>query len=184
MHMYAQAIEPPLDAVDPSSCFHCGLLVPAGVRLIALVDGIARPMCCYGCQAVAQAIAEVGLADYYRYRTAPAASQRDVSIPAELRIFDDEEVQRTFVHEPSERVKEAALILECITCAACVWLNERHIAALPGVLSVEINYATRRVRVTWNEARIKLSAILQAISAIGLSRASLRCRALRGCTPP
>ncbi|WP_408612891.1 hypothetical protein [Candidatus Accumulibacter contiguus] len=33
--------------------------------------------------------------------------------------------------------------------------------------AVEINYATRRARVRWDERRIKLSAILAAIAAIG-----------------
>ncbi|MBS1146641.1 MAG: heavy metal translocating P-type ATPase, partial [Proteobacteria bacterium] len=41
------------------------------------------------------------------------------------------------------------------------------IAGLPGVLSVEINYATRRARVRWDNSRIQLSAILKAVSDIG-----------------
>ena len=52
-------------------------------------------------------------------------------------------------------------------CAACVWLNERHIAQLPGVLSVQINYSTHRARVRWDDSRIKLSEILRAVNAIG-----------------
>ncbi|HWR77305.1 MAG TPA: cation-translocating P-type ATPase, partial [Thiobacillus sp.] len=43
----------------------------------------------------------------------------------------------------------------------------RHIAGLPGVLSVEINYATRRARVRWDNSSIQLSAILKAVSDIG-----------------
>jgi hypothetical protein len=35
------------------------------------------------------------------------------------------------------------------------------------VLSVEINYATRRARVRWDNSRIQLSAILKAVSDIG-----------------
>mgnify|MGYP003546437374 CR=1 FL=1 len=49
-----------------------------------------------------------------------------------------------------------------MTCAACVWLNEQHVGKLPGVTAVDINYATRRVRVRWDEARIRLSDILAA----------------------
>jgi Cu2+-exporting ATPase len=48
-----------------------------------------------------------------------------------------------------------------------VWLNERHVAQQPGVTAVDINYATRRARVRWDERRIKLSGILAAIAAIG-----------------
>lgn len=64
-------------------------------------------------------------------------------------------------------IREAALLLEGITCAACIWLNEQHIARLPGILSVSINYTTHRARVRWDDSRIKLSQILEAITAIG-----------------
>ena len=58
-------------------------------------------------------------------------------------------------------------MLEGITCAACIWLNEQHIGKLPGVTAVSINYASRRARVRWDESRIKLSEILLAVAAIG-----------------
>ncbi len=119
---------------------------------------------------MAQAITDAGFADYYRYRTAvavPQLDQHDVPIPAELQLFDLAEVQQTFVHATNDCVKEAALILENITCAACVWLIEERIGALPGVRGVEINHATHRARVTWDDKRTRLSAILQAIAEIG-----------------
>ncbi|MDP2133771.1 MAG: cation-translocating P-type ATPase, partial [Sulfuritalea sp.] len=66
-----------------------------------------------------------------------------------------------------EHEREAALILEGITCAACVWLNESHVRRQPGVTAIDINYTTRRARVRWDERVTKLSAILEAIAAIG-----------------
>ena len=126
-------------------------------------------MCCYGCQAVARAIIEAGHKDFYRYRTdhAPTGHEPIPDFIAQTRIYDHPEVQKTFVRREDGTVREAALILEGITCAACIWLNERHIAQLPGVLEVQINYATHRARIRWDDARIKLSEILQAIQAIG-----------------
>ncbi len=57
--------------------------------------------------------------------------------------------------------------MEGIVCAACVWLNERHVNALPGVLEFRVNYSTHRARVRWDEQQTKLSEILAAIAAIG-----------------
>ena len=156
-------------AVEPAACFHCGLPVPAGVDLAVPIDGARRPMCCRGCQAVAQAIVDGGLADYYKFRTETAPTAREI-VPEFLRqtaVYDLPEVQKSFVRTADGQVREAALILEGITCAACVWLNERHLARLPGVLAVHINYATHRARVQWDERRIHLSDILQAVSRIG-----------------
>ncbi|MEK7206396.1 MAG: heavy metal translocating P-type ATPase, partial [Pseudomonadota bacterium] len=110
-----------------------------------------------------------GLPDYYKHRTAAAPTAREV-VPEFLRqtaLYDHPEVQKSFVQVADAHVREAALILEGITCAACIWLNERHIARLPGVLSVHINYATHRARVRWDEQKIHLSDILTAISRIG-----------------
>ena len=151
------------------ACFHCGLPVPAGADFAVEIDGARQPMCCRGCQAVAQAIVDGGLADYYKFRTAQAPTAREI-VPEFLRqttVYDLPDVQRSFVRAEDEHVREAALILEGITCAACVWLNERHLARLPGVLAVHINYATHRARVRWDERRIHLSDILQAVSRIG-----------------
>jgi Cu2+-exporting ATPase len=52
-------------------------------------------------------------------------------------------------------------------CAACIWLSERHLMQLPGVLSFTVNYATHRAQVKWDNSRISLSQILKAISDIG-----------------
>lgn len=126
-------------------------------------------MCCAGCQAVAEAIVAGGLADYYRHRDAMPESPREAMPQAlqELGLFDHPDVQKNFVRPIGEHEREAALILEGITCSACVWLNEQHISKQPGVTAVDINYATRRARVRWDERSIKLSQILEAIAAIG-----------------
>ncbi|MEW6164096.1 MAG: heavy metal translocating P-type ATPase [Pseudomonadota bacterium] len=151
------------------NCYHCGLPVPADLDLHVEVDGAPRTMCCAGCQAVAQAIVDNNLTDYYRHRDALPESPRE-AMPLELQelgLFDHPEVQKNFVRPVGDHEREAALILEGITCAACVWLNEAHIARQPGVTAVDINYATRRARVRWDENATKLSAILDAVQAIG-----------------
>ncbi len=152
-------------------CYHCGLPVPGGVQLVVEIDGRPQRMCCGGCQAVAQAIVDNGLGDYYRNRDALPESPRE-AMPAQLAglaLFDHAEFQKTFVRELGESEREAALIIDGITCAACIWLIEQHVARQPGVLGIEINFASRRARVRWDEARTKLSAVLAAIAAIGYS---------------
>ena len=162
--MYAQAIEAPLAATD---CFHCGLSIPPGTRFVAQIDRVERVMCCPGCCAVAEAIATAGLADYYRYRTAVAVPQTESASLDKLRLFDLPEVQQTFVHASGESIRQAALMLDDVTCSACAWLIEKRVGALRGVRAVELNYSTRRARVTWDDGRIRLSEILQAIASIG-----------------
>lgn len=150
------------------ACFHCGLPVPDNAHYPVTYQHAEHASCCRGCQAVAQTIIESGQGAYYAHRTAlPTTPQAAEAELAQLGLYDLPEIQESFVRAEAEHIREAALILENIVCAACIWLNERHIAALPGVLSVEINYATRRARVRWDNSRIQLSAILKAVSDIG-----------------
>ncbi len=155
--------------MSQAPCYHCGLPVPEDVDLPVTVNGESRAMCCYGCQAVAQSIVENGLADYYRSRDALPESPREAmpAILEQMVLYDHADFQKSFVKELGESEREASLLLEGITCAACIWLNEQHISKLPGVTAVDINYTSRRARVRWDESRVKLSDILRAVAAIG-----------------
>ena len=159
---------------EETCCFHCGLPVPPGAHYPVLFNHISHPSCCRGCQAVAQVILDSDHGDYYRHRTelpptAVGEAGRATDWLKELKLFDLPEIQNTFVRQEQGDTREASLILEGIVCAACVWLNERHIASLPGVLQADVNYSTRRARVRWDDSRIHLSDILQAIRDIGYS---------------
>ncbi|WP_046167088.1 heavy metal translocating P-type ATPase [Chromobacterium vaccinii] len=151
------------------NCFHCGLPVPAGASFPILYRQREEPACCAGCQAVAATIIESGLSDYYKHRTEGAARAEALpqALLEQIKLYDSEELQRSFVRVEDANVREASLMLEGITCAACIWLNEQHIRRLPGVLGVDINYSTQRARVRWDNGRVQLSAILEAVAAIG-----------------
>jgi Cu2+-exporting ATPase len=126
-------------------------------------------MCCPGCQAVAQAIIDGGYGDYYRHRTETARNPTDLitNLGTALSAYDHPEVQKSFVREPEKGLREASLILEGITCAACSWLNEHHLRSLTGVREAHVNYSTHRAWVTWDPDRIQLSDILAAMQRIG-----------------
>lgn len=163
-----------MSTIEPSvshdgACYHCGQEIPAEVLLEVNINGQQRGMCCHGCQSVAQAIVDGGLSDYYKSRDAMPESQREArpEVLDNLSLYDHAAFQQTFVRELGEGEREAALLIEGITCAACIWLNESHLSRLPGVLAVDLNYATRRARVRWDERRIKLSEIIAAVAAIG-----------------
>ena len=154
---------------NEENCFHCSLPVPKNSSYHVEIDGVEHAMCCPGCQAVAKAIVDGGLTSFYKYRTdtSPMARAAVPEVLQELTLYDKPELQKTFVSTDDENFKQASLILEGIVCAACVWLNERHISALPGVVEFRVNYSSHRARVRWDDSQIHLSDILQAIASIG-----------------
>lgn len=159
----------PAVAGATAACFHCGLPLD-GRAYPVLVDGVNRDTCCHGCQAVAGAIAGLGLDAYYRKRSTLSRRSRETAGAAgEAEVYDLPEVQRTFVREcgAGSRALEANLLLDGITCAACIWLIEQRLMRLPGVSGASINYAARRARVQWDPRVVRLSAILRAIAELG-----------------
>ncbi|MBL0525104.1 cadmium-translocating P-type ATPase [Aeromonas dhakensis] len=154
-----------------TGCFHCGEPVPAGSRYALEIKGIVQPMCCPGCQAVAETILECGLASYYEHRTAPGT--KGELVPEELAAlthYDLAEVQQDFVTDSatgSHKVREIQLTVEGLTCAACAWLIERHLGNLAGLHYINVNTTTHRARIKWDPDRLSLSDILKGFAKIG-----------------
>jgi Cu2+-exporting ATPase len=152
------------------SCFHCGLPLSADARWSVEIEGAARAMCCPGCEAVARTIVDSGLSDYYRTRSGfAAAAGGDAPVPAELELYDAPEVRARFETEADGEGEscEGMFSVEGIRCAACVWLIERRLAALPGVERADLNVATERLAVRWQPAQCKTADILGALRAVG-----------------
>jgi Cu2+-exporting ATPase len=114
-------------------------------------------MCCPGCAAAAQAIADGGLADYYSTRTeyAPRVEEAAGDAP-ELALYDQD-----------PEADSGVFSVEGIRCAACVWLIERRLARLPGMRDVALNVATERLQASWDPAQCRPSDIVRALRAIG-----------------
>ena len=151
------------------SCWHCGESLPAHAPL-AVVAGVAHPVCCQGCRAAAEWIDQLGLIDYYRLRSAapprapdPTAAQRSAD------AWQRPELARHAVRKLATGQCEALLLVDGIRCTACVWLIERALGAVGGVESVQVNAVSQRARIVWEPQRTTLPAILQALARIGYS---------------
>ncbi len=155
-----------------SVCFHCGLPAPDN-ELTIQYENSTQPVCCAGCQAVAQSIINAGLGSYYKNRTAIAnqAALPPDEVLAQLKLYDLPEVQADFVQVLPENEKEAMLMLNGITCAACAWLIEQRLSRQVGMMKVEMNYSTQRARVRWDDTRVHLSDILLWVQQIGYTAA-------------
>lgn len=148
------------------TCFHCGEPLPPGERRTTLIEGVEQPVCCAGCEAVATMIAGAGLGDFYRFRTAPA-SQPLAETPEEWLAYDQPENQIAFVRQLDESRREAVLLVEGLTCAACGWLIEQALSRVDGVEDIRVNPATGRAHLRWDVARVPLSGVFRHIGELG-----------------
>lgn len=148
---------------DP--CFHCGEPLPAGTPVFATVSGVEQPMCCRGCQAVAQLIADASLEEFYRFRDAPGP--RPDELEDSWTVYDREQLRSTFVVSLPGGLDEASILVEGLRCAACSWLIERTLLGLAGVQRAEINPSTGRGLVRFDPDQTSPARIFASIAWLG-----------------
>lgn len=133
---------------------------------MAEIQGEIQHFCCTGCKSVCQAIYEAGLEGFYQRTPEGACLAPPPEIPKELALYDLDEVQEEFVGELGEE-RDIHLLIEGIHCAACVWLIEHTLNAMPGIVSAQVNLSGKRLHVKWHNGRISLSRIIQRLGRIG-----------------
>jgi Cu2+-exporting ATPase len=125
-------------------------------------------MCCPGCAAVARLIAGSGLESFYRQRTAFNLRPEDAGTAGqEYGVFDDAELADTFSSVDAAGHRQARILVDGISCAACTWLIERAIGALPGVQSAVVNLQLSRLDVNVATEETSLSTIFSRLDALG-----------------
>ncbi|KPZ66014.1 putative copper-importing P-type ATPase A [Pseudoalteromonas sp. P1-16-1b] len=150
------------------NCFHCLESVPAGFNAHVIIDNTAEPMCCIGCQAVAQNIIDQGMTDYYKYRTVSAGKVEQL-VPEQLafiKSYDNEDIQDEFISTHNDN-SEVLLSVEGITCAACAWLIEKQLLNLKSVKRVDVNTSTNRAMIHWDKSATPLSELITSLAEIG-----------------
>lgn len=143
------------------SCTHCRLPVPAGL----VVPDRPEQFCCHGCETAYEVIHRCGLDRYYALRegdeAAPRVSGRSYA------EFDDAMFRNLYVRRDAAGTHHAELFLSGMHCAACVWLIERMPRLLPGVAEARVDLGRSLVRLSWDEASVRLSEIARVLDSIG-----------------
>jgi Cu2+-exporting ATPase len=160
---------------NPDTCWHCGEPLPAAPP-VARVDGVEHAVCCQGCRAAAEWIDQLGLRDYYRLRSEPAA-RPDPSLHSAA-LWADTELARHSLRTQNDGNSEVCLLLDGLRCSACVWLIERGLSGLPGLRRANINAAAQRAQVVFDPRQTSLAQILERIEQIGYRALPLDAQAL------
>ncbi len=150
--------------MQATECFHCGEAMAGRTPLQVRLRDCDVAVCCPGCRAAAQLVAELGLEDFYRFRTAPAPKPEQSS---EDWLAYDEPALAAELTRPDARGRAVMLMIDGLTCAACSWLITQSLQHMDGIVQVSVNTATGRARIVWDDARIKLSKVLRIIAELG-----------------
>jgi len=144
------------------ACTHCHLEFNEDVMI---KDG-KHYFCCNGCQGVYHLLSDEGLDSFYEkvgsVKLTPQTGQYEDSANFNSLAFYDK-----FVKINSDGFNEVSLVIECIHCSACVWLNEKALHKMDGIIEANINYTNNKATIIWADDVVKLSQIIDMIRAIG-----------------
>jgi P-type Cu+ transporter len=128
-------------------------------------DGEYR-FCCKGCQGIFHLLKDEGLESFYDKMGSTTLSPPTEQFEDSAN-FDTPAFAEQYITQTKEGLHQVSLIIEGIHCAACVWLNEKALHKMEGVIEASINFTTNKARITWDPQTLKLSAIIDMIRAIG-----------------
>lgn len=144
------------------ACSHCHLEFDKSV----MIKDEDNYFCCSGCQGVFHLLKDEGLESFYEKSknvvlSPPSANFEDSS------SFDTQSFYDKFVKINKDGFCEVSLIIEGIHCSACVWLNEKVLHKMDGVIEANINFTNNKATIVWADDIVKLSAIIDTIRSIG-----------------
>jgi Cu2+-exporting ATPase len=145
------ASAPALNAVS-TSCGHCGAALPSRSH---------DRFCCRGCATAYGIIHDLGLGQFYRLR---ASDEAALSLPP-----TDEPTADCTAYVTTEAAGRSSLhlMVDGLTCAACVWLIESVLAREPAILEGRVNLTTRRLTLRWTGPAAKAARYARLVSALG-----------------
>jgi Cu2+-exporting ATPase len=106
-----------------------------------------------------------GLQDYYRLRCEGAGPGRGGA--GDFSLYDRPAVLRYYARSLPDGRSEITLGIEGLRCAACTWLIERALGAVPAVTHVQVHPLTQRVTLRWRTGEVALSELAARLAALG-----------------
>nr|WP_321266251.1 heavy metal translocating P-type ATPase [uncultured Sulfurimonas sp.] len=147
---------------DKVACSHCHLEFDTSV----MIKDNNHYFCCKGCQGVFKLLSDEGLDSFYEKtkntKLAPPNEKFEDSS-----TFNSDAFRDAFVKTNSDGFSEVSLIIEGIHCSACVWLNEKALHKMDGVIEANINFTNNKATIVWSDDVVKLSSIIDMIRSIG-----------------
>lgn len=146
--------------MEQTTCFHCG--DSCNTTVISYQD---KQFCCNGCKTVYEIFSENDLTCYYDLQNSPGA------IPTEIQGKYDFLSQDNIIEKLTEfnddHVQIATLYIPHIHCSSCIWILENLNKLNTNIVSSQVNFGKKSVRITYNTSEYSLKEAVLLLSSIG-----------------
>lgn len=143
-------------------CAHCG---EDCTDHPAMADG--KQFCCNGCRSVYQLINSQDLCDYYSLNQAPGNTPLPESAIGKYDFLDDENLSRTLFQYLGTDTAYITLAIPGLHCSSCIQLLENLGRFNEGILASSADFASRKLNVRFNPAKITLRELVVLLAKLG-----------------
>ena len=147
--------------MDAKNCFHCGLEFSKKEEII--FDD--KSFCCNGCKTVYEIFSQNDLSCYYDFENAPGATPQEIN--GKYDFLDDEKIISKLLEFQEETTNIVSLFIPHIHCSSCIWILENLQKLQEGIITSQVNFPEKKVRITYNPTKISLKDIVYLLSSIG-----------------
>ncbi|NNK88827.1 MAG: HAD-IC family P-type ATPase [Flavobacteriaceae bacterium] len=146
--------------MNHKACYHCG--DDCEQHPIIFED---KPFCCQGCKTVYEIFTANELGCYYDLQSSPGA------IPPEIEgkydFLDNASIGDKLLEFKDDNLQIATLYIPHIHCSSCIWILENLNKLNGDILSSQVNFGKKTVRLTYKTDDFSLRQAVELLSSIG-----------------
>lgn len=144
-----------------TKCYHCG--ADCTDDTIHIGDKI---FCCNGCKTVYEILNENEMCSYYNIEDMPGITPKG-KFKGRFDFLSNEDITKGLLDFRDEGVSIITFYTPSMHCSSCIWLLENLSKLNLGIVSSQVNFPKKTVRVTFNDEKVSLQDVAELMSAIG-----------------
>lgn len=142
------------------SCYHCGSLCDS-----LIVKSHEKYFCCNGCKTVFEIFSENNMTCYYDFQDNPGAIP--IEIQGKFDYLSNKSILTKLLDFNDNDRQIVSLYIPHIHCSSCIWVLENLHKLRQEIISSQVNFSKKKVRITFNSYKISLKEVVILLSSIG-----------------
>lgn len=147
--------------MDSNHCFHCGDSINQKDKIV--FDD--KSFCCTGCKTVYEIFSENDLTSYYDLEKSPGATPQEIQ--GKYDYLDNDKIVDKLLEFKEDNLQIVTLYIPHIHCSSCIWILENLNKLQKGILSSQVNFPQKKVRITFTTDKTNLKNLVVLLAKIG-----------------
>lgn len=141
-------------------CYHCGS--ECDQQHIKIAE---KSFCCFGCKTVFELLSENDMTCYYDFQNNPGAIPQEIQ--GKYDYLSNESIVSKLIEFEDDSFQIVTLYIPHIHCSSCIWVLENLQRLNEGVISSQVNFPKKTVRLHYNTEKTSLKDLVVLLSSIG-----------------